>query len=65
MLDDFNDKMGINLVIKIEDGRFRLFLNEGETVNIEYGNIVDNIRFEMQGNMLIRDIYWSRFNSPF
>ena len=37
--------MGLNLVIKIMDSRFRLFLNDGETVDIEYNNNVDNIKF--------------------
>ena len=45
MLDCFNDKKGINLLIKIMDNRFRLFLNDGEMVDIEYNNNVDNIRF--------------------
>ena len=50
--------------IKIIDRKLKIVVNDDELVEVVFNNLVDNIRFEMQWNMLIGNVSWSRFDYP-
>lgn len=58
------DRNGVELELRVADRKMVVTANSTQIANFAFNNLVDNIRFEMKGNVLSQYVRWSRFDRP-
>lgn len=47
--------------VKIAEKKFKIDIDNVPSCSLPYNNLVENVKFEINGDIFIKDIEWKRF----